>query len=138
MADQAVAIVPARHPRDCGWPTTWAKLPDLTLSIAADYATENIRANCTPLGIVNMPMISQLGSEALQRRRKAVPLRIEGTGCDIGHAAVNLVSDEARWVTWAMLPIDGGFAEVCQRAPSDRQELPGICASVFRCLRFPK
>jgi len=39
-------------------------------------------------------------------------LQVEGTGWDVGHAAVYLASDEARWVTGVMLPIDGGFLAV--------------------------
>ena len=91
---------------------TWARLQDLTLSIAADYATENIQANCVLLGSVDTPMISGLGAEALQPRRKAVRLQTEGTGWDIEHAASYLVSDEARWVTEAMLPVDGDLLAI--------------------------
>ena len=36
-------------------------------------------------------------------------MQTEGTGWDVGHAAVYLASDEARWVTGVMLPIDGGL-----------------------------
>jgi NAD(P)-dependent dehydrogenase (short-subunit alcohol dehydrogenase family) len=43
-----------------------------------------------------------------------VPLQTEGTGWDVGHAAVYLASDEARWVTGVMLPIDGGFLAIRQ------------------------
>jgi len=56
--------------------------------------------------------VRKLGAEALERRRKAVPLRTEGTGWDVGHATVYLASDEARWVTGVMLPIDGGFSAI--------------------------
>jgi NAD(P)-dependent dehydrogenase (short-subunit alcohol dehydrogenase family) len=59
-------------------------------------------------------MVARLGEEAPERRRKAVPLRTEGTAWDVAHAAVYLASDEARWVTGAMLPIGGGFLAVRQ------------------------
>ena len=45
---------------------------------------------------------------------ESVPLQTEGTGWDVGHAAVYLASDEARWVTGVMLPIDGGFLAIRQ------------------------
>ena len=53
-----------------------------------------------------------LGEEGRERRRKAVPLQTEGTGWDVAYAAVYLASDESRWVTGVMLPIDGGFLAV--------------------------
>ena len=94
--------------------TTKAGLQGFTLSVAADYAAENIRANCLLVGTVNTPMVSRLGADALERRRQAVPLQTEGTGWDVAHAAVYLASDEARWVTGVMLPIDGGFLAIRQ------------------------
>ena len=101
-------------PGAVAYATTKAGLQGFTLSIAADYAAENIRANCLLVGTVNTPMVSRLGADALERRRMAVPLQTEGTGWDVGHAAVYLASDEARWVTGVMLPIDGGFLAIRQ------------------------
>ena len=48
--------------------------------------------------------------EALRAERDArVPLNNKmGTGWDIAHAALFLVSDEARFVTGVILPVDGG------------------------------
>ena len=54
-------------------------------------------------------MVAHLGEAGRERRRLAVPLQTEGPGWDVAWAAVYLASDEARWVTGVMLPIDGGF-----------------------------
>lgn len=99
-------------PGAVAYTTTKAGLQGFTLSIAADYAAHGIRANCIIVGTVATPMVGHLGPEARERRRKGVPLQSEGTGWDVGHAAVYLASDEARWVTGVMLPIDGGFLAV--------------------------
>ena len=40
----------------------------------------------------------------------AAPLGTEGTGWDVGWAAVFLASDEARWVTGVTLPVDAGLS----------------------------
>ncbi len=89
-----------------------AGMHGLTLSIAADYAAKGIRANCLVVGPVNTPMVAQLGPEALERRRQMVPLQTEGTAWDVAYAAVYLASEESRWITGLMLPIDGGFAAI--------------------------
>jgi len=99
-------------PGAVAYAATKAGLQGLTLSVAADHAAEGIRANCLIVGTVYTPLVAFLGEEARERRRRAVPLQTEGTGWDVAHAAVYLASDEARWVTGAMLPIDGGFQNI--------------------------
>lgn len=99
-------------PGAVAYTATKAGLQGLTLSVAADHATEGIRANCLIVGTVATPLVAHLGGEARERRRKAVPLQTEGTGWDVAWAAVYLASDEARWVTGVMLPIDGGFQSI--------------------------
>ena len=61
------------------------------------------------VGSVHTPMVSHLGSEARERRKKMVPMQSEGTAWDIACGAVYLASDESRWVTGVLLPIDGGL-----------------------------
>jgi NAD(P)-dependent dehydrogenase (short-subunit alcohol dehydrogenase family) len=94
--------------------TAKAGLHGFTLSVAADHATQNIRANCIVVGSVHTPMVAHLGAEARERRKKLVPMQTEGTAWDVAHGAVYLASDESRWVTGVMLPIDGGLAALRQ------------------------
>jgi NAD(P)-dependent dehydrogenase (short-subunit alcohol dehydrogenase family) len=101
-------------PGAVAYATAKAGLHGFTLSVAADYATENIRANCIVVGSVHTPMVAHLGAEARERRRQMVPMQTEGTAWDVAHGAVYLASDEARWVTGLMLPIDGGLAALRQ------------------------
>ena len=92
--------------------TAKAGLHGFTMSVAADYATQNIRANCIVVGSVHTPMVAHLGAEARERRKNMVPMKSEGTAWDIAHGAVYLASDESRWVTGLMLPIDGGLVSL--------------------------
>jgi NAD(P)-dependent dehydrogenase (short-subunit alcohol dehydrogenase family) len=89
----------------------------LTRSMAADFGADGIRVNCLLVGTIYTPMVGASrtpgagpprGDEDRERRRRAVPLQTEGTGWDVGWAAVYLASDEARWITGAFLPVDGG------------------------------
>jgi NAD(P)-dependent dehydrogenase (short-subunit alcohol dehydrogenase family) len=82
----------------------------LTRAMAIDHAAEGVRVNCIAPGPVYTPMVFSEGMtpEKRDQRRRASPLEIEGTGWDIGYAALFLCSDEARYITGVVLPVDGG------------------------------
>jgi NAD(P)-dependent dehydrogenase (short-subunit alcohol dehydrogenase family) len=82
----------------------------LTRALAIDHAAQGIRVNCIAPGPVYTPMVyaGGMSDDVRDRRRRASPLGIEGTGWDIGHAALFLCSDEARYITGVVLPVDGG------------------------------
>ena len=82
----------------------------LTRAMAIDHARQGIRVNCIAPGPVYTPMVYAAGmsEELRERRRLASPLGIEGTGWDIGYAALFLASDEARYITGVVLVVDGG------------------------------
>jgi len=82
----------------------------LTRAMAIDHAAQGIRVNCIAPGPVYTPMVYAAGMspELRDQRRRASPLGVEGTGWDIAHAALFLASDEARYITGVVLPVDGG------------------------------
>ncbi len=82
----------------------------LTRAMAIDHAKDHIRVNCIAPGPMFTPMAYAGGmtDEARERRRRASPLGIEGTGWDIGYAALFLASEEARYITGVVLVVDGG------------------------------
>jgi len=93
--------------------TSKAAVIGLTMSMAADHGRDNIRVNCIAPGLVYTPMVAGRMDEALREQRKnAAPLGTEGTAWDIAAAAVYLASDEARWVTGVVLPVDAGLLTV--------------------------
>ena len=78
-------------------------------SLAVQLGPKGIRVNGIAPGQVWTPMVERLGTEARERRRRASPMGIEGSGWDVGWGAVYLASDEARFVNGHMLVIDGGL-----------------------------
>ena len=82
----------------------------LTQAMAIDHAKDGIRVNCIAPGPMYTPMAYAAGMTDEQRelRRRASPLGIEGTGWDIGYAALFLASDEARYITGLVMVVDGG------------------------------
>jgi NAD(P)-dependent dehydrogenase (short-subunit alcohol dehydrogenase family) len=80
-------------------------------SVAVQLGPKRIRVNAIAPGQVWTPMVERLGAEARERRRRAAPLGVEGTGWDVGWGAVYLASDEARWVSGHTLVIDAGLTK---------------------------
>ena len=81
----------------------------LTRAMAVDHAADNIRVNCIMPGLMWTPRVASGSTDMRETRRTSTPLPIEGQSWDIGWAALYLASDEARFVTGIVLPVDGGF-----------------------------
>ncbi|MEK7446266.1 MAG: glucose 1-dehydrogenase [candidate division NC10 bacterium] len=87
----------------------------LTKGMALDYAPRGVRVNCicpayieTDLNHDFLQGLKKTGEyEALVRIH---PLGFLGATDDVAHAAVYLASNEARWMTGVVLPVDGGIS----------------------------
>jgi NAD(P)-dependent dehydrogenase (short-subunit alcohol dehydrogenase family) len=87
----------------------------LTRAAACDYAAHNIRVNAIAPGQVLTPLVERLIREAPdpdaeykhRSHRHVKPGFIEPA--DIAAAVAFLASDDARWITGVVLPIDGGY-----------------------------
>jgi NAD(P)-dependent dehydrogenase (short-subunit alcohol dehydrogenase family) len=91
----------------------------LTTSIAQANARHGIRCNAvlpglmdTPMAVAGIARASGQDEEAVRQMRNArVPLGAKmGTAWDTAHAALFLASDEAKFITGVLLPVDGGMS----------------------------
>ncbi len=106
-----ISSISALRPRGLtAYSTSKGAVIALTRAMAIDHAKEGVRVNCIAPGPVYTPMVYSGGmtEEVRERRKRASPLGIEGTGWDIGYAALFLASDEARYITGIVLVVDGG------------------------------
>ena len=83
----------------------------LTRSIAAEYARQNIRANCiSPGGVLTPPTLAFIhavdGVEA--RMKQAHPVGRLGRPEEIANVVLFLASDDASFITGACYVVDGG------------------------------
>src|ERR1051325_9134133 len=81
----------------------------LTEAMAMDHASDHIRVNCICPGPTRTPMVDTSTPEKLARYKTRVPLGRIGEADDLAYAALYLASDEAAFVTAAILPVDGGM-----------------------------
>ncbi|THU91426.1 NAD(P)-binding protein, partial [Dendrothele bispora CBS 962.96] len=82
----------------------------MTRAMASQHAAQGIRVNCVCPGMVFTPMMYARGmsQEERENRRKRSLLQTEGNGWDTGCSVRFLASDQARWITGAILPVDAG------------------------------
>ena len=116
-----VSSISALRPRGLtAYSTSKGAVITLTRAMAVDHAPDGIRVNCVAPGPMYTPLIYGQGmsEEARERRRKAAPLAVEGTGWDVGNAVVFLASDQARFITGQTLVVDGGVTLVGPRRES--------------------
>ncbi|MCW5234912.1 SDR family NAD(P)-dependent oxidoreductase [Verminephrobacter eiseniae] len=91
------------------YPTSKGAVINMTRAMAAHHGREGIRVNCVAPGMVYTPMVAdRMTPEVRAQRRKRSLLQTEGSGWDVGQAVAYLASDEARWVTGVILPVDAG------------------------------
>jgi NAD(P)-dependent dehydrogenase (short-subunit alcohol dehydrogenase family) len=87
---------------------TKAGVIGLTYDLAYSLGRDGIRVNCIAPGHLFTPMGDQGGEELRHQRRRAGLLGTEGTGWDAAWAALFLASEESRWITGVVLPVDAG------------------------------
>lgn len=106
------------------YPTSKGAVINLTRAMAAHHGHEGIRVNCIAPGMVYTPMVTSRGmSPALREsRRQRSLLQTEGTGWDVGNAVRYLASDESRWVTGTVLPVDAGATAGAGRLPVPKSD----------------
>lgn len=89
----------------------------LTHNMALHHGRDQVRVNCIAPGMIYASMVAgKVEGEMRDLRRKVAPLGTEGTAWDIAHAALFLASDEARWITGVVLPVDGGLMAMAPQA----------------------
>jgi len=80
-----------------------------TRSVAYDYGLHGIRCNALCPGPITTRISPKPGSEMYQRQISRNFLGRVGQPQEVANAALFLASDEASYVTGAVLPVDGGW-----------------------------
>jgi NAD(P)-dependent dehydrogenase (short-subunit alcohol dehydrogenase family) len=84
-----------------------------TYAMALELAPQRIRVNAISAGVVRTPMSDKLLGKLSPEQLAALELQHPmgfGAPEDISGPVLFLLSDDARWITGAVLPVDGGYS----------------------------
>jgi NAD(P)-dependent dehydrogenase (short-subunit alcohol dehydrogenase family) len=90
----------------------------MTIDMAYSHGRQGIRVNAIAPGHITTPMVLSVSAPGPraefmnQMRAEAGLLGTPGDGWDVGWAVGFLASDEARWITGAVLPVESGVLSV--------------------------
>lgn len=91
-----------------------AAVEGLTVSLAAEYASANIRFNAIAPSITQTPLAQQLLSneQKIEASKNRHPLKRIGQPEDLAAMAAFLLSPESSWVTGQVIGVDGGLSSL--------------------------
>ena len=99
-AEQRAAYVASKH-----------GVVGLTWQLSLELAPVGIRVNAVAPGVVRTPMTARYFDDPamLERLRNAYPLGRAAEAEEVAEVILFLASDRARYVTGAVVPVDGGY-----------------------------
>ncbi len=97
--------------------TSKGAINTMTQHLAMENAAHGVRANAILPGLIDTPMAIErrarergVAREVVRAEREAlVPMGFMGSAWDVANLAVFLASDEARYITGVLIPVDGGL-----------------------------
>lgn len=86
-----------------------AALVGMARSIARELGSRNITCNVVAPGFIETDMTAVLAEDVVKGYQARIPLARLGSTADIAGACEFLASDQAGYITGAVIPVDGGL-----------------------------
>ncbi|OMQ46658.1 glucose 1-dehydrogenase [Ensifer sp. 1H6] len=96
----------------------------LTKAAALDYADQGIRINVVAPGPILTHHLEAAGAQVQQQAALSTPMRRLGTVEEVAAAVLWLCSEQASYITGAVLPIDGGMTAGTKLSMNYRRDQP--------------
>src|SRR5271170_6973984 len=97
------------NPGQSNYAASKAGLFGFTRSVAREFGSRGITANCIAPGFIETDMTLELNAELKTNILKQIPMGKFGAADDIANAALFLASASASYVTGQVLTVDGGM-----------------------------
>ncbi len=81
----------------------------ITKHLAVELAESGIRVNAVAPGTIRTEAVAALPEDYVEPMRQSHPVKRLGESSEVASAILFLASDEASFVTGAILPVDGGY-----------------------------
>jgi 3-oxoacyl-[acyl-carrier protein] reductase len=81
----------------------------LTKTVARELASRNVRCNAVTPGYIETDMTAGIAEAGKQKLQEMIPLARLGTAEDVANAVAWLASDQASYVTGAVIRVNGGM-----------------------------
>ncbi len=98
------------NPGQCNYAASKAGLIGFTQSVAREFASRGITANCIAPGFIETDMTSVLNEDIRKAALGQIPLSKFGAVDDIAAAVAFIASSEASFITGQVLAVDGGMS----------------------------
>ena len=81
----------------------------MTRAAAVDLADVRIRVNCVCPGLIFTEMTKTEPKDMIEANIRMTPLQRGGESSEVARAVLFLASDDASYITGAVVPVDGGY-----------------------------
>jgi 3-oxoacyl-[acyl-carrier protein] reductase len=97
------------NPGQVNYSSSKAALVGMARSITREIGSRGITANVIAPGFINTAMTEVLADDVRKQYRDSIPARRFGGADEVAGAAFFLASDDAAYISGAVIPVDGGL-----------------------------
>ncbi|HEY5856191.1 MAG TPA: 3-oxoacyl-ACP reductase FabG1 [Aldersonia sp.] len=96
-------------PGQVNYAASKAGLIGMARSIAREIGSRNVTANVVAPGLIDTDMTAEMEDRYIEMAKQAIPLGRTGKPEDVAAVISFLASDEAGYISGAVIPVDGGM-----------------------------
>ena len=97
------------NPGQVNYSSSKSALVGMARSITREVGSRGITANVIAPGFITTDMTAELSDDVVKQYEATIPAKRFGAASEVAAAAIFLASDEAGYVSGAVLPVDGGL-----------------------------